>query len=149
MTFVNKISDISNSEASSQFDVESRLNDPSYQLAIASAIAADDRKAEDIVLLAIGDVATLTEYFVIASGLSKTQVRAIANSIEEALVEKFGRKPLHIAGEQDGSWILLDYGDIIVHAMMQKERDYYGLEAFWGHAPKLEFVPQPSEQTNS
>jgi ribosome-associated protein len=141
MTIVNSVSDASNLVTNNQSANQLRLTDPSYQFAMAAAIAADDRKAEDIVLLAIGDVATLTDYFVIASGLSKTQVRAIANSIEESLSEQFGRKPLHIAGEQDGSWILLDYGDIIVHAMMQKEREYYGLEAFWGHAPKIEFVP--------
>lgn len=115
-------------------------NDQSYQMAQAAVIAADDRKGENIVLLAIGEVSTLAEYFVIASGLSKAQVRAIAGSAEDAIAEKFGRKPRNIAGERDGTWILLDYGDLIVHAMMQTEREYYDLEAFWGHAPKLQVV---------
>ncbi len=117
-----------------------RENDQSYQMAQAAVIAADDRKGENIVLLAIGEVSTLAEYFVIASGLSKAQVRAIAGSAEDAIAEKFGRKPRNIAGERDGTWILLDYGDLIVHAMMETEREYYDLEAFWGHAPKLEVV---------
>lgn len=117
-----------------------RENDQSYQMAQAAAIAADDRKGENIVLLAIGEVSSLAEYFVIASGNSKAQVRAISGATEDAIEEKFGRKPKHIAGEQDGTWILLDYGDLIVHAMMVQEREYYDLEAFWGHAPKLEVV---------
>jgi ribosome-associated protein len=119
-----------------------RQQDQSYQMAQAAAIAADGRKGENIVLLAIGEVSSLAEYFVIASGFSKAQVRAIAGMVEDELSEKFGRKPRNIAGEQDGTWVLLDYGDIIVHAMMTDEREYYDLEAFWGHAPKLEvFLP--------
>lgn len=119
-----------------------REQDQSYQMAQAAAIAADDRKGENIVLLAIGEVSSLAEYFVIASGLSKAQVRAISGMVEESLSDKFGRKPRNIAGEKDGTWILLDYGDVIVHAMMAQEREYYDLEAFWGHAPKLEvFLP--------
>lgn len=117
-----------------------RAHEESYQIAQAAIMAADDRKAENIVLLAIGDVSSLADYFVIVSGLSKTQVRAIANAVEDAISEKMGRKPRNIAGLQDSTWVLLDYGDVIVHAMMDKEREYYGLEAFWGHAPKLEVV---------
>jgi len=119
-----------------------RQQDQSYQMAQAAAIAADGRKGENIVLLAIGEVSSLAEYFVIASGFSKAQVRAIAGMVEDELLEKFGRKPRNIAGEQDGTWVLLDYGDLIVHSMMTDEREYYDLEAFWGHAPKLEvFLP--------
>lgn len=119
-----------------------RKDDQSYQMAQAAAIAADDRKGENIVLLAIGEVSTLAEYFVIVTGLSKAQVRAIAGTVQEAIEIEFGRKPRNIAGEQDATWILLDYGDLIFHAMMSKEREYYDLEAFWGHAPKLEvFLP--------
>ena len=126
-----------------------RENDQSYQMAQVAAIAADDRKGENIVLLAIGEVSSLAEYFVIASGFSKAQVRAIAVNAEEAILEKFGRKPRNIAGEQDGTWVLLDYGDVIVHAMMDKEREYYGLEAFWGHAPKLEVTLPTPESTEA
>ncbi|NUN63941.1 ribosome silencing factor [Pseudanabaena biceps] len=117
-----------------------REQEQSYQMAKAAVLAADDRKGENIVLLAIGEVSSLAEYFVIASGFSKAQVRAISGMVEESIAEKFGRKPRNIAGQQDGTWVLLDYGDLIVHAMMDKEREYYDLEAFWGHAPKLEVV---------
>ncbi|MBD2178449.1 ribosome silencing factor [Pseudanabaena sp. FACHB-1998] len=117
-----------------------REQDQSYQMVQAAVAAADDRKGENIVVLAIGEVSSLAEYFVIVSGFSKAQVKAISGMVEEKISEQFGRKPRNIAGEQDGSWILLDYGDLIVHAMMDKEREYYDLEAFWGHAPKLEVV---------
>ena len=141
MTIANDIPTIA-PESQSPSD---RLQEESYQISQAAIIAADDRKGENIVLLAIGDVSSLADYFVIVSGLSKTQVRAIAGAVEEAISEKFGRKPRNIAGVQDSTWILLDYGDVIVHAMMEQEREYYGLEAFWGHAPKLEVViPQVS-----
>ena len=123
-----------------ELNLSDRENDQSYQMAQAAAIAADDRKGENIVLLAIGEVSTLAEYFVISTGFSKAQVRAIAGNAEEAIEIEFGRKPRNIAGEKDGTWILLDYGDLIVHAMMETEREYYDLEAFWGHAPKLEVV---------
>jgi len=119
-----------------------RQQDQSYQMAQAAAIAADGRKGENIVLLAIGEVSSLAEYFVIATGFSKSQVRAISGTVETFISEKFGRKPRNIAGETDGTWILLDYGDLIVHAMTTEDREYYDLEAFWGHAPKLEvFLP--------
>ena len=129
-----------NTDTPTDLNLTDRAQDPSYQMAQTAIIAADDRKGENIVLLAIGEVSSLAEYFVIASGFSKAQVRAIAAMVEEKIAEQFGRKPRNIAGEQDGSWILLDYGDLIVHAMMDKEREYYDLEAFWGHAPKLEVV---------
>ncbi|MFM7601718.1 MAG: ribosome silencing factor [Pseudanabaena sp.] len=133
-------------DTSTDLNLTQREQDQSYQIAQAAAIAADDRKGENIVLLAIGEVSSLAEYFVIASGFSKAQVRAIADMAEESIFEKFGRKPRNIAGEQDGTWILLDYGDVIVHAMMAQEREYYDLEAFWGHAPKLEvFLPEPED----
>ncbi|MEI6428294.1 MAG: ribosome silencing factor [Pseudanabaena sp. ELA607] len=118
-----------------------RLNDETYHLAHAMAEAADDRKGADISLLAIGEVSMLAEYFVIATGFSKAQVRAMATSIQDKIEQEFGRTPRNISGENDGTWVLLDYGDVIAHLMMAREREYYGLEAFWGHAPKITFVP--------
>lgn len=111
--------------------------DSTYQMTMAAAMAADDRKAEDILILAVGEVSVLADYFVIATGYSKAQIRAIANAIKGKIVEKFNREPIRSSGESDASWILQDYGDLIVHIMLPTEREFYGLEAFWGHAPKL------------
>lgn len=110
-------------------------------LARAIAAAADDRKAQDIVILKVTDVSYLADYFVIASGLSFPQVRAIANTIEQQLDDTYGRSPLRREGEADGNWLLLDYGDVIAHIFMPDEREYYGLEAFWGHAERVPFTP--------
>lgn len=106
-------------------------------MSLTAAMAAEDRKAEDILILAVGEVSVLADYFAIATGFSKAQVRAIANAVREKIAERFAREPIRSSGESDASWILLDYGDLIVHIMMPKEREFYGLEAFWGHAPRF------------
>jgi ribosome-associated protein len=111
--------------------------DDTYQMSLTAAMAAEDRKAEDILILAVGEVSVLADYFTIVTGFSKAQVRAIANAVREKIAERFGREPARSSGESDATWILLDYGDLIVHIMMPKEREFYGLEAFWGHAPRF------------
>lgn len=111
----------------------------SEQLAIAIALAASDRKAGDIKILKVADVSYLADYFVISTGYSRVQVQAIANAIETAVEEQYHRLPIHTEGKAEGSWILHDYGEVIVHSMMPNEREFYNLEAFWGHAECLEF----------
>jgi len=113
-----------------------------YQMSLAAAIAAEDRKGTDILLLAIGEVSALADYFVIVTGLSKAQVRAIANAARDQIAEEFDRHPLHASGSEDTGWMLLDYGSIIIHVMMPHEREFYNLEAFWGHVTKLGLPPQ-------
>ena len=101
--------------------------------------AAEDRKGEDIVLLKVGSVSYLADYFAIVTGFSKAQVRALSQSILARMEEDCQRTCLRVEGQTEGSWVLLDYGDIIVHIMLPEERDYYSLEAFWGHAERIEF----------
>lgn len=110
-------------------------------LARTIAQAADDRKAKDIVILKVTDVSYLADYFVIVSGLSMPQLRAIANTIEQQVEDTHGRTPLRTEGETDGNWLLIDYGDVIAHVFMPEEREFYGLEAFWGHAERVPFDP--------
>ena len=109
------------------------------QLALICAEAADDRKAADIVLLKVAEVSYLTDYFVLATGFSRTQVRAIADSINDKVEQELGKRPIRVDGKTDASWIVLDYGDAIVHVFMPEEREFYSLEAFWGHAERIEF----------
>ncbi len=125
--------------------------DSTYQMSVMAAVAADDRKAEDIMVIAVGEVSVLADYFVIATGRSKAQVRAIANGIKIKISEELHREPIRMAGESDAGWILQDYGDVIIHVMMPTEREFYGLEAFWGHAPRLdilEILPQTVNSAN-
>lgn len=113
------------------------------QLVMLAAAAADDRKAGDMTLIKIEAVSTLADYLLIVSGFSKVQLRAISGSIIEKVEEQFDRLPLRTEGQDRGGWILLDYGDAIVHIMMPEQREFYNLEAFWGHG---EVVSLP--QTN-
>ena len=105
----------------------------SAALARLAAEACDDRRAVDIVLIRVEEVAYLTDWFVICSGGSPVQVRAIARSVEETLGEKAQRRPLRLEGVPEGRWVLLDYGELIVHVMGAQERRFYDLEGFWSH----------------
>ena len=114
------------------------------KLALAAAEAADDRKGGDIVILDVADVAYLADYFVLISGLSPVQVKAIATSVRDTLEVEFGRIARHVEGMGEGRWILIDYGDVVVHCFMADEREFYNLEAFWSHGQRVEWEPQHS-----
>jgi len=111
--------------------------DPTLQLVTAAVQAADDRKGAEIVILRVSDVTFLADYFVIVTGFSKVQVRAIANSVAEAVETKLQQLPRHVEGLSEASWVLLDYSDVIIHILMPQEREFYNLEAFWGHADRI------------
>ncbi len=111
----------------------------SEALALAMATAADDRKAGDIVILRVAEVSYLADYFVIVTGFSRAQVRAISQSIQDKVEKEWQRLPLRTEGQGESSWILQDYGEIIVHILLPQEREFYNLEAFWGHAERIKF----------
>ena len=111
------------------------------QLVFLAAEAADDRKAGDMVLINIAEVSTLADYLLIVSGFSKVQLRAISGSIIDKIEADFNRLPLRTEGQDRGGWILIDYGDAIVHIMMPEQREFYNLEAFWGHG-EMVTLPQ-------
>lgn len=115
-------------------------NDPdaSRELAITIAQAASDRKAGNIVLLGVTE-SYVADYFVMVTGFSRVQVRAIAGAIVEEVEQEWQQRPLRSEGQAEGSWLVLDYGDVIVHIMTPKEREFYNLEAFWGHAERIDF----------
>lgn len=96
---------------------------------------AEDKKAANLVTLHIGKVSLVADYFIIATGASRTQVHAIADHIMEN-VKASGFTLLHREGYEEGSWVLLDYGSAVVHIFQPKERDFYNLERLWSHAPK-------------
>jgi len=105
----------------------------SKALALLAAEACDDRKAVDIRLIRVEEVSSLADWFVICSGLTDVQVRAIARSVEDQLEQELDRLPLRREGQTEGRWVLLDYGEVIVHVLTPSERSYYDLESFWGH----------------
>ena len=95
--------------------------------------AASDKKARDIVVMDMRELSASTDYFVVCSANTATQVRAIADSIEEQLQEA-GVDFFHKEGYREGEWVLLDYGDVVAHVFMQEAREYYALEQLWGDA---------------
>ena len=113
----------------------------SSSMARLAAEACDDRRAMDIVLIRVDEVAYLTDWFVICSGGSPVQVRAIARSVEEKLEEQAQRRPLRLEGISEGRWVLLDYGELIVNVMGTQERHFYDLEGFWSHGELHTYVP--------
>ena len=102
-----------------------------------AARAASDKKATDPVVLDLRNAASFTEYFLICTGASTRQVQAISNAVEETLL-KSGKRPLHIEGYSSAEWILLDYGDFIVHVFSPASRRFYDLERLWRDAPRVE-----------
>ena len=121
--------------------------DPEVLLAAvkASAVAADDKKATDVLVLDVGDVLSITGWFVIASGSNPRLVRTIAEEVEARLKADFGFTPLRVEGLDGLRWVLLDFGDFVVHVFHEEERDYYQLERLWADVPTVDWQEAPAE----
>ena len=117
---------------------DKRRNPPRLPRQIAAAVAAaDDKKALDLLVLDLRKAAGFTDYFVICSGANARQIRAVADSVMDALAAD-GAKPAHIEGYDRSEWVLLDYFDFIVHIFTREARLFYGLERLWGNAERIE-----------
>jgi len=99
---------------------------------------ASEKKAFDIVAIDLREIASFTEFFIIASGANQRQVQAISDEISEQLKEQLNSGVIRVEGYQSGEWILLDYGDFIVHIFERKAREFYDLERLWRDAKKVE-----------
>ncbi len=117
------------------------INERAYELAMAAAQAAADKKAQDISVIDVGDQIAITDAFVIASASNERQVVSIVDAIEEALVNLPEKaKPVRREGERQGRWVLLDYVDIVVHVQHTEEREFYALDKLWKDCPIVPFV---------
>ena len=101
--------------------------------------AASERKAEDIVIMEMNQKSALSDFFVVMSASSTVRVKAIVDSIDESLSDA-GERVRHREGYAEASWVLLDYGEVIVHVFHHETRKFYNLENLWGDAPKRHFV---------
>lgn len=119
--------------------MEGVLLDPG-QLAKAAVEIASDKKASDVISLDIQDLTTIADYFVICSGNNSRQIQAIADALDKQLGEQ-GARLLYREGVAATGWVLLDFGDIIVHIFGPKERDYYRLENLWSEAKRVFYLP--------
>jgi ribosome-associated protein len=111
-------------------------SDRAVELAIAAAIAAEDKLATDVVALDVSEQLVITDVFLLASAPNDRQVKAIVDAIEEALLG-LGAKPVRREGTREGRWVLLDYVDLVVHVQHAEEREYYSLERLWRDCPQL------------
>lgn len=99
---------------------------------------ASEKKAFDMVALDLREIASFTEYFVLASGANQRQVQAIADEIDEQLKKQLGTRPVRTEGYSTAEWILMDYGDFIVHVFEKNARDFYDLERLWRDAKRVD-----------
>ena len=115
------------------------------QWAKVAARAASSKKADDPVVLDVGAVLAITDYFVIVSGSNTRQVRTIADAVEEEVKRDGGPNPIRVEGLDDLKWVLLDYGDFVVHVFLDETRKYYELERLWSDVPRLAWAePVPT-----
>ena len=108
------------------------------ELALIAAKALDDKKGKEISAVEISDLTALADYFVFASGSSNTQINALSGAVEKALKEQAGEEPLRREGYRDGTWVLLDYGCMVVHIFSQEAREFYALERLWKDGKPLD-----------
>jgi ribosome-associated protein len=109
----------------------------SRKLALLCREFAENKKAEDITILDVRQLSSVTDYFVLASGLSEPHLRAIVDEITDKLREDYHLRPKAVDGTLQTAWIVLDYFDVIVHVMRSDVRDRYDLETLWGDAPRV------------
>jgi len=110
----------------------------SLELALAAAREAEDNRGQDVLVLDMREQTSAFDFFVIATGTSNRQLRAMSDAIDDVLQKQFGHRRLGLEGYQDSHWILLDYGSVIIHLFDAKQRDYYQLEDLWAGATRIE-----------
>ena len=108
------------------------------ELALLAARALSDKKGKEIQALEIADLTTLADYFVLATGSSNTQINALVDNVEKVLHEEAGEDPLHREGYRGGTWVLLDYGCVVVHVFNDEARKFYSLEHLWADGEEVD-----------
>ncbi|MCE5203674.1 MAG: ribosome silencing factor [Actinomycetia bacterium] len=111
------------------------------EVALRAAEAAAEKKASDVIVMNVGPMLVITEYFVIATGSTDRQVKAIAEEIEDRLRD-IGIKPVGREGEREARWVLLDFDEIVVHVFQPDEREFYRLERLWSDAARVDLPPE-------
>jgi len=117
-------------------------SDTGLQRALLAAQTAEDNRGTDIVVLDLRELTSVFDFFVLASGTSRRQLHAMSEEIDRALEDQMGDRRLGIEGYEESRWILLDYGDVVVHLFEPEMRDYYALEDLWGHAKRVPRKPR-------
>lgn len=105
------------------------------------ATAADNKLANNPVVIDVDNELGLAGIFIVASGSTARQVKAISEEIMDEVAREIGERPSHIEGREESRWVLLDYGDVVVHVLVDEDREYYSLESLWGNHPIRPLVP--------
>ncbi len=121
--------------------------DRSLQLALLAARTADENRGRNIVILDMRELTSVFDFFVIASGNSVRQLHAVSDEIEMAVKKSLGDRKLGLEGYTEGGWVLIDYGDVVIHLFDEKARDYYGLEDLWSDARRVPFSSEANMAT--
>ncbi len=116
------------------------IDEDARTLALAAARVADGAHATDIVVLHVGDVLAITEYFVIATASNRRLVNAIVDEVEAQLKIEIPRAPVRVEGFREQQWVLIDYGDVVVHVFLDEIRDFYEIERLYTDVPKLDWT---------
>ena len=116
-----------------------------HELARVAAQAADGKKALDTIVLDVGDVLAITEAFVVTSASNRRQVRTIADAVEEEVKILLDRSPVRTEGLHEMQWVLLDYGDVVVHVFADETRRFYEIERLYRDVPRLEWEHAPTD----
>lgn len=119
------------------------MSSQGFALHLEAARAASRKTDAPTVVLDVGDVLAITGWFVVTSGSSTRQVRAIAEAVEEDVAVAGGPRPLRIEGLDDGTWVLIDYGEVIVHVFDEETRSFYDIERLWGDVPVVDWSLTP------
>jgi ribosome-associated protein len=110
------------------------------ELAIAAAAAADDKKATDLSILEVVDILAIVDLFVLATASNERQLKAVADNVEEQCRLDLDRKPLRREGTPESGWVLLDYGDVVVHLFDGSSRDFFALDRLWADVPRRDIL---------
>jgi ribosome-associated protein len=121
------------------------IDEDARQLAITAAQVADAHHGNDVLILHVGDVLALTEYFVVVGASNKRLVNAIVDEVEAQLKVLVDRAPIRVEGMRENQWVLIDYGDVIVHVFLKEIRDFYEIERLYTDVPKIEWNTAPAD----
>lgn len=111
-------------------------------IARACAAFADEKKAENIRILDLRDISPVSDYFVLCTAMSAPQLRAVRDNIEDEMKEHYGERPMYLDGDFESQWLIIDYGNVMVHVLTPEKREYYALEELWGDAPEISLKPE-------
>lgn len=123
-------------------DPDSTVNEPDdgRALALLAARTADDKKGDDVLVLDVGEVLAIAGWFVIASASNSRLVESLADDIERAAKAELGISPVRTEGHREKQWVLIDYGDVVVHVFHKEMRDFYEIERLYGDVPRLDWA---------